>query len=159
MRRLKFLLAFISLLLLLRCNNEQHLPESDTLSGSGNAQVINNTSNIVIENWEYLSPRSDEALQSFPSQDSEAIAFGSDKHEAYIVWHEDGFDVIWGNVICSTEPILTIGEATIALWLNDGIWDDCEDAQVTHAFRVELVTDIPLEAWTYSVHTNAPPSE
>lgn len=121
-----------------------------------NPQVISNNSDIVIESWVYLSPRSDEALQAFPSPDSDTLAFGSDHYEAYIMWHEDGFDVIWGNFICSVQPILVISDSTIELWLNDSIWENCESAEAIHAFKVVLETNIRPEGWTYILYTGAP---
>lgn len=74
-----------------------------------------------------------------------------------MVWREGGFDLIWGNYFCSTEPVLIIKETTISLWLNDGIWDDCESSQEMHTFKVELETNIPREEWTYILHEDAPP--
>lgn len=120
--------------------------------------VISNNPNAIVKSWEYISPRSEEALTSFPSSDPEAIEFGPEHYEAYIIWRKSGFDIIWGNFVCSTKPVLMIEETTFVLWLNDAIWDDCNAAEVIHAFRVELETDIPAEEWTYVVHQDAPPS-
>lgn len=155
LRYLIVLICFLSV----GCSNETNsaTPEAtQTPIGLGPA-VISNNPTIIVQSWEYIGPRSPDALVSFPSRNPEAIAFGPDHYEAYIIWRESGFDLIWGNVFCSTEPILIIKEATIELWLNDGIWNDCEASQEIHAFNVELETDIPPEKWTYILHKDAPP--
>lgn len=117
--------------------------------------AISHNANVVVKKWVYLNP--DQALQAFPSRPKEAIAFDPDRHEAYIIWREGGFDIVWSNFICSNQPALRIKEVTIELWLNDGIWDDCESAGAVHAFKVELETNVPREEWTYILHKDAPP--
>lgn len=156
MHLLKYLVVFICLLSV-GCHSETSSVEPKPTPTPQGPSVISNNPNAVVESWEYLSPRSEEALTSFPSRDPEAVEFGPDNSEAYIVWRKGGFDLIWGNVICSTQPILTIDNVTIELWLNDAIWDDCEAAETRHAFKVELKTDIPPEEWTYILHPDAPP--
>jgi hypothetical protein len=152
---LRFLVV-LTCLFFVSCRSEPDSVESPPTSQG--PSVISNNPDAVVESWEYISPRSEEAFTSFPSSDPEAVKFGSELDETYIVWRKGGFDLIWGNVICSTQPILTIEDTTIELWLNDGIWEDCEAAETIHAFKVELETDIPTEGWTYVVHQDAPPS-
>ncbi len=144
-------------LLLVSCRSKTSLVELEPTPTPQGPSVISNNPNAVIKSWEYISPRSEDALTSFPVRNSDAIGFGPDAYEAYIVWHEGGFDLIWGNFSCSTQPILIVEETTITLWLNDGIWDDCVAAEVIHAFKVKMETDIPIEEWAYILHQDAPP--
>lgn len=155
----RYLIVLICLLLI-SCRSEASSTESELMLASQDRgpAVISNNPNAAVKSWEYISPHLDEALTSFPSSNPETIKFGPDHYEAYIMWREGGFDIIWGNFVCSTQPVLMIEETTIALWLNDAIWDDCDAAEVIHAFKVELETDIPAEEWTYVVHQKAPPS-
>ena len=119
-------------------------------------QVISASPDIVVESWEYLSPQSERAPDSFPANDPDAIEFAPGNRQAYIVWREGGFDLVWGGFFCSIQPILTIGKGKIELWENNAIWLDCEAVETIHAFKVELETDIPLEAWSYAIHEGAP---
>jgi|GEM_PF-3608141 len=119
-------------------------------------QVISASPDIVVESWEYLSPQSKKAPDSFPTNDPDAIEFAPGNRQAYIVWREGGFDLVWGGFFCSIQPILTIGKGKIELWENNAIWLDCEAVETIHAFKVELETDIPLEAWSYAIHEGAP---
>jgi hypothetical protein len=121
--------------------------------------VISNTPNATVESWEYINPRSENAVQSFPSRESAAIEFAPGNREAYILWREGGFDLIWGDFICSTQPVVIIEEATIGLWPNDDIAGNCDAMGAIHVFKVELETDIPPEEWTYRLHLDAPPED
>ncbi|MEI2610454.1 MAG: hypothetical protein V9G20_17645 [Candidatus Promineifilaceae bacterium] len=145
-------------LLFVGCRSETNAVESEPTRTPQGPTVISNNPNAIIKSWEYLNPRSEEALTSFLSRDPKSIGFGPERYEAYIIWRKGGFDLVWGNFICSTQPILTINNTIIDLWLNDAIWDDCDAAQVIHAFKVELETDIPTGEWTYVIHSDAPPS-
>jgi hypothetical protein len=158
MRWLRFLVVFICLLLV-GCRSESSAVEAEPTPTPQGPSVISKNPNAIIESWEYISPRSEKALTSFPSSDPAAIKFGPELDEAYIVWREGGFDLVWGGYFCSTEPILTINDApaTIELWLNDAIWDDCVAMETIHAFKVELETNVPPEEWTYIIHPDAPP--
>jgi hypothetical protein len=158
MHLLKYLVVLIICFLLISCRSETSSVESEPIPTPQGPSVISNNPEAVVKSWEYISPRSEEALTSFPSSAPEAIEFGPEHYKAYIVWRKGGFDLIWGNFICSTRPILMIEETTIALWLNDAIWDDCEAAEVIHAFKVDLETDISPEKWTYILHPDAPPT-
>ena len=119
-------------------------------------QVISASPDIVVESWEYLSPQSERAPDAFPANDPDALEFAPGNRQAYIVWREGGFDLVWGGFFCSIQPILTIGKGKIELWENNAIWLDCEAVETIHAFKVELETDIPLEAWSYAIHEGAP---
>jgi hypothetical protein len=158
MRSFRYIVV-IMCLLLIGCRNGTKTIESEptALPTPQGPAVISNNPGAIIQSWEYINPRSEKALTSFPTHDPEAIKLGSEPYEAYVVWRKDGFDLIWGNFICSTQPILTIENTTIELWLNDGIWDDCDAAEVIHAFKIDLETDIPTEEWTYIIHQDASP--
>ena len=156
-RRLLGYSAVFICLLLIGCRSEISSIESEPTTTPQGPAVISNNPDVIVESWEYISPRSEEALTSFLSRDPEAIEFGPEHYEAHIVWREDGFIIVWGNFFCSTQPILTIDHVKIELWLNDGIWEDCISEQAIHAFRVELETNIPPEEWTYVIHQDAPP--
>ncbi len=123
--------------------------------------VASTNSNAVVTGWQYLSPRAEEAWQGFPisvnDPGPDVIRFGEHPEDAYLRWREDGFDLVWYDVICSTQPVVVIEGTTISLWPNRHIWEDCEAAGVTHAFRVELETTIPQEAWHYEIHDGVPP--
>ena len=119
-------------------------------------QVISASPDIVVESWEYLSPQSERAPDSFPANDPDALEFAPGNRQAYIVWREGGFDLVWGGFFCSIQPILTIGNGMIDLWENNAIWDDCDAMGTVHAFMVELETEIPPEAWRYAIHEGAP---
>lgn len=119
-------------------------------------QVISTSPDAVVESWEYLSPRSEKVLESFPAGDPEAIEFAPGNRQAYIIWREGGFDLVWGGYFCSIQPILTIGQGMIELWENIAIWDDCDAMETIHAFKVELEADLPPEAWRYAIHEGAP---
>ena len=153
-------LLFICMCLLSAgCGNPENSPDfSATASPTPRGPaVMNDNPDVILQSWEYIHPHSDKALVSFPSDDPEAIEFGPEHYEAYMVWRESGFDLIWGNVFCSTEPILVIKEEKISLWLNDSIWNYCESSQEMHTFKVNLETNIPPEEWTYILHKDAPP--
>jgi hypothetical protein len=154
---LRYLVVFICLLSI-SCDSEIQSVESEQTPVPQGPSIISNSSDTVVESWKYISPRSEEALVSFPSSASGAIEFGPEHYEAYIVWRTGGFDLIWGNFACSTQPILVIKNKTIELWLNNAVWEDCEAAEVIHAFKVELETDIPPEEWIYILYPDAPPS-
>lgn len=157
MRLLKCFILLVCLLFVSCGSKIDSLEENTTAISEVPVVVSSNNPNAIIESWEYLNPRSEETLASFLSRDPKSIGFGPSQYEAYIIWREGGFDLVWGNFICSTQPSLIIDNITIELWLNDGIWDDCDAAQVTHAFKVELATDIPIEEWAYTLYTDAPP--
>lgn len=152
----KFLIVLICLLIL-GCRNERGSSNPTFTPIPEDPQVVNLNPSVVVENWEYLSPRSSEAEQLFLSRNPEGIAFGQGD-KAYIVWREGGFDLVWGNHFCSVQPILIIRENAIELWENDAVWNDCEDAEVAHAFRVEMETNVSPEEWTYTISPDAPPS-
>lgn len=156
MHLLRYFVVFICLLFI-SCRSETNSVELEPTPTPQGPSVISNNPDAIVESWEYISPRAEDALISFPSGNPEAIEFGPEHYEAYIVWREGGFDLVWGNFFCSTQPILTIDHVIIELWLNDGIWDDCISEQAIHAFKVEVKTNIPPEEWTYILHPDAPP--
>lgn len=156
MLRYRYLIALIPLLLI-SCQSATTPAAPAPSPTPQGPTVTSNNPDVTVESWEYINPRSEEALTFFPSGNPDAIRFGPEHYEAYVIWREGGFDLVWGNFICSTWPMLTIEETTIKLWLNDYVWDDCEAAEAIHAFKVELQTDIPPEAWSYTIYRDAPP--
>lgn len=115
------------------------------------AVVVSTNPDVVVESWKYLGPQAEESLRLV-----QGTRFGPERYEASVQWRPGGFDLMWGTFPCSIQPILTIGEGTIELWLNEGIWDDCDAMQASHALRVEVTTDIPPGAWSYAIHEGAP---
>lgn len=120
--------------------------------------VVSNNPTVTVKSWQYISPAADESLQSFPAQDSGAVAFGPDPLTAFVVWHNIGFDLIWGGFFCSTAPVIIIEEATIQLWPNDGIWEDCIASEEIHTISVTLLERIESSSWTVIYNPGDPPT-
>jgi len=124
---LRFLIPLIGLLLF-GCNGEAAPITPEPTPVYQGPLVMSNNLDVIVEAWEYISPDDEEALTSFLSQDPDALSFGESYHEAHIKWYEGGFDLVWGNFPCSTEPILIIDKQVMTLW----------------------------EEWTYTIHPETP---
>lgn len=107
--------------------------------------------NVEIKDWEYLGP---ESVESFPSLSANVREVG---REIYLVRRDYGFDLVWLEVVCATQPVVIVhADAVIDFWPGGSIEETCEAMGVGHMLTVQWETDIPFEKWKFIFH---PPPE
>ena len=107
--------------------------------------------NIEIKDWEYLGP---ESIESFPSPSANVREVGK---EIYLVRRDDGFDLVWGQLPCATQPVVIVHvDAVIEFWPGAAIKEPCEAMLVGHMLTVQWETDIPFE-WNFIFHPSPQP--
>ena len=115
---------------------------------------------VVIVDWQYLDPSNTEAWEEFGFSrhpvEPGTIDLGSKTNEAYAHWHEEGFDLIWWDFPCATQPVMVIEGTTVGLWRDDHSFYHCEAEAAPHVFRIEVETTIPQEAWRYEMRQGIP---
>ena len=105
---------------------------------------------VVIEDWQYFGP---ESVQSFPPPSTNVRDVGTDVYEAWLIWTDDGFDLVWGQVVCATQPVVVVhADAAIEFWPGESVPPDCPAMGVGHKLSVKLDTSIPLEQWRFTLH-------
>lgn len=106
--------------------------------------------NVEIKDWEYLGP---ESVEFFPSLSANVREVGK---EIYLVRRNDGFDLVWGQLPCATQPVMIVhADAVIEFWPGTGIAnieEPCEAMLVGHRLTVQWETDIPFEEWKFIFH-------
>jgi hypothetical protein len=106
---------------------------------------------VKIEDWEYLGP---EAIESFPPLSTTVREVGADIQEVRLGWRPDGFDLVWNQFPCATEPVLVVrADATIEFWSGEIVGPDCEAMAVLHMLTVNWQTSIPFEDWNFILHS------
>lgn len=106
--------------------------------------------NVGIKDWEYLGL---ESVESFPSLSANVREVGKD---IYLVRKDYGFDLIWLEVSCATQPVAIVhADAVIEFWPAAKI-EPCEAMGVGHMLTVQWETDIPFAEWKFIFH---PPPE
>lgn len=105
---------------------------------------------VVIEGWEYLGP---ESVESFPNPSATVRKEDILPYEIRLVRTEDGFELVWGALLCRTQPVVVVrAKATIEFWPGESVNPDCEAMQVGHRLMVQWQTDIPFEKWIFIFH-------
>jgi hypothetical protein len=106
--------------------------------------------NLEIKDWEYLGP---ESIESFPSLSVHVREVGKD---IYLVRKHYGFDLVWLQVVCATQPVLIVrADAVIEFWPAAKL-EPCEAMGVGHMLTVQWEIDIPFDEWKFIFH---PPPE
>lgn len=106
---------------------------------------------VEIESWEYLGPDAVESMP-FPSANVRAVDFST--WEIRLIRTENGFELVWGELPCSTQPVVIVhAEATIEFWPGEGTNPGfCEAMQAFHKLSVQWETDIPFDEWEFIFH-------
>jgi hypothetical protein len=103
--------------------------------------------NVEIKDWEYLGP---ESVESFPLLSADVREVG---REIYLVRRDYGFDLVWLEVVCATQPVVSVhADAVIEFWPGASIEETCEAMGVGHMLTVQWETDIPFEQWKFTLH-------
>jgi hypothetical protein len=64
-----------------------------------------------------------------------------------------GFDLIWGNFPCSTQPVLFIQPGNqLEFWPGNRVGDVCEAMERGHVISVSLNQNVPLADWQFIFH-------
>lgn len=128
-------------------------PEPTPLSPRTDAPFVQSVStDIIILSWEYFDPSSKTQI-TFPPAERDAIHLNQQLfYESYIVWHDDGFDLLWREDACLEQPSLTISsdDDSAHLLLSATRPSTCDGQSRTHLFQVTLDSDISYRDWTYS---------
>lgn len=131
------------------CTTEAKSPATPTIQGPA---VTGN--NVEIEAWEYLGA---DVVELLPLPADDVKVFGNEVYQGRLIRTADGFDLIWGQIRCANQPIVTIhADATIEFWPggHDKIEGRvCESAEVFHKLSVKWNTDIPFEQWNLVFHS------
>ena len=149
-------LVILSSLFTLSCSGESPTPTPAPTRIPTNPMVISNSPDVVVNTWEYFDPRDENKRVPFHIRGPNTYSFGPSYHDASIAWYGNRFGLLWISYMCSVQPILVIDEGTINVWINEGIFENCDSMAVPHAFEVVLETNIPPENWTYAIHRYAP---
>ena len=112
--------------------------------------VISN--DIDISDWEYLGH---EAVTAEPASADKVSEFGDSRNNARLVETEAGYELIWGALPCSTQPVVVIAEASLDLWPGESVRPDCDAMAVIHLITITTEITTPLDQWTLTLH---PPS-
>lgn len=109
--------------------------------------------NVEIGEWEYLGP---EAVESLPNLSATVRNVDVSHHEIRLIRNEDGFELVWSQVVCATQPVVVVrADAVIEFW--HGEIPPCEDMGVFHKLTVQWQTDIPFEDWKFIFHPSPAP--
>lgn len=111
------------------------------------ANVGSNDPTVQLRDWLYHGANS--ADQIPPASDSVRV-LDELHYEIRLVETASGFDLIWSNLPCSTQPALTIEpEKTLVFAVGDIVGEDCEAMGVGHRLSVTLMEPVPLTAWQF----------
>ncbi len=112
--------------------------------------VISHDPDLLVVEWEYLGP---ESAAEFPSA-SESVRVLDDLHyEIRLRETAVGFDLIWGNLLCSTQPVLFIQpDNRLEFWPGSIVGDDCVAMEAIHVITVSLDPNVPLADWQFVIH-------
>ncbi len=115
--------------------------------------VISHDPNLQVTEWDYLGP---ESVTEFPAA-SESVRVLNELHYGIRLRETAvGFDHIWGDFLCSTQPILLIQSGNqLEFWPGDIVGDSCEAMEAGHMISVSLAQTVPLAEWQFIFH--APP--
>ena len=110
---------------------------------------------IEIEDWEYLGPN---AVESFPQLSATVREVGNDIYQARLIQRDDGFELVWSQLPCATQPVVVIhADMSIEFWPGESVDPHCVAMGVLHMLTVRLHTDIPTEQWEFTIHTPPEP--
>jgi hypothetical protein len=113
--------------------------------------------NVEIKGWEYLGP---ESVDHFPPLSANVREVGNGVYEIRLVRREYGFDLVWGQLPCATQPVVIVhADAFIEFWPGTqpaAQTEPCEAMSVGHMLTVQWETDMPFEEWSFILH---PPPE
>lgn len=112
--------------------------------------VLSHDPDLLVTNWEYLGP---EAAAEFPPA-SEGVRVLDEMHyEIRLRETAVGFDLIWGNFPCSTQPVLFIQPGNqLEFWPGNRVGDVCEAMERGHVISVSLNQNVPLADWQFIFH-------
>jgi len=115
--------------------------------------VVSYDPNVPVTHWEYLGP---EAADEFPPQSERVRVLNELHYEIRLVETAVGFDLIWGDFICSTQPVLLIQPGNrLEFWPGSIVGDYCVAMEAGHVISVSLEQPVPLAEWQFIFH--APP--
>lgn len=121
-----------------------------TLTPIQGPAVISNDGAITA--WEYLGH---ESVTAEPASADKVREFGDSRNSAWLVENEQGYELIWDALPCSTQPVVVIAEASLDLWPGESVRPDCEAMGVFHLITITTEITTPLDQWTLTLH---PPS-
>jgi hypothetical protein len=105
---------------------------------------------VEIESWEYHGSNVVESLP-LPSANVRAVDFSY--WEARLIRTENGFEFVWGELPCATQPVVIVhAEATIEFWPRWSISPYCEAREAFHKLSVQWETDVPFDEWEFIFH-------
>jgi len=141
------LISWFFLLILAACNRPTPIPPppipGPAVLGDG----------VLIANWEYFGPN---AVERLPELSANVKEVGNDVYEVRLVQKERGFDLVWSQLPCATQPVIIIHDnASIEFWPGEGV-GFCEAMSVLHMLTVEFQTTTPIEKWEFVLY---PPPE
>jgi len=108
---------------------------------------------VVIDDWKYLGPA---AVEQQPVEAANVHGFGTSPHNAWVIWTEDGFDLVWGQLPCATQPVVVVHASSMEFWPGASVDQTCVAMLVYHKLTVVMQTETPPEQWRFTLHP--PPS-
>lgn len=146
-----YLIPLIALLLIGCAADTSNPPTATPVSFRTPQPVVSAESGINLIDWTYTPPW--ETNENSRPDGPNVVSIDQDTYEGWIVWRDDGFDLVWGDFLCSTAPELIIhADASMDFWPGEIVGDDCESAETRHKLSVQLETDVPSEQWQFTLH-------
>ncbi len=113
--------------------------------------VVSHDPDLQVTEWEYSIPE-------FPPTFENARELDELHYEIRLAETAVGFDLIWGNFPCSTEPVLFLQPGNrLEFWPGNIVGEDCDAMEAIHVISVSLNQNVPLDDWQFIFH--APPGE
>ncbi len=130
-----------------------HTPAAESpVSGPA---VTSHDPDLLVTGWEYLGP---ESAAEFPPASESVRVLNELHYEIRLRQTAVGFDLIWGDFLCSTQPVLFIQpDNRLEFWPGSIVGDDCVAMEAIHVISVSLDQNVPLADWQFIFH--APPGE
>ena len=112
--------------------------------------VISHDPDLPVTGWEYLGL---DSVTEFPLASESVRVLDELHYEIRLRETAVGFDLIWGNFLCSTQPVLYIQPGDrLEFWPGNIVGDDCEAMEVGHMISVSLDKNVPLADWQFVFH-------
>lgn len=116
------------------------------------AAVISHDPELQVTEWAYLGP---DANVGFPPASENVRVLDALHYEIRLRQTAVGFDLMWGNLPCSTQPVLFIEpDNQLAFWPGNMVGEDCESMEANHMISVSLDKTVPLAEWRFVFHAS-----
>jgi hypothetical protein len=108
--------------------------------------VVSHDPELVVTEWEYSIPEFPPVLENVRELDEL-------HYEIRLVETAVGFDLIWNNYLCSTQPVLFIQPGhQLEFWPGNIVGESCESMSVPYMISVSLNQNVSLADWQFIFH-------